>query len=61
MNSVNFYWNTNKDQDEWILSVAFQNANDCINLIQQNLSKFGAKFNKVYEKKKKLLEKDVSF
>ena len=37
-----------------------QNANECVNLISKNLKKLGMIVNKNYEKKRKILESEVT-
>jgi hypothetical protein len=42
------------------LTVIMHNANDCINKIATNLYKLGFGINKVFERKRKILEAEVT-
>lgn len=54
-------WRKVDFKDPWILNILLpNNANDCVNLILRHLKKQGLIIDKKYEKKKKLLESEVT-
>ncbi len=57
---VTFQWRKVDHRDPWILNLIMQNANECVNLISKNLKRLGMIVNKNYEKKRKILESEVT-
>ena len=55
------YWRRVEGRKPWLLNVTMnQNSNDCISMIVRNLKKEGVSYNKVYEKKRMILESEVT-
>ena len=58
--SITFVWRKIDEKDPWQLSVIMQNANECLNFIVRHLKRQGLIVNKNYEKKRKILESEVT-
>ena len=61
-NSISFIWRKLEDSNDHKLEFKMQmvNSPDCLNLIMKNLKTLGIQVSKVYEKKRKILESEVS-
>jgi hypothetical protein len=61
-NSISFIWRKLEDAGEHQLEfkMIMQNSSDCINLLMKYLKAQGLIVNKGYEKKRKILESEVS-
>lgn len=60
-NSLSFIWRKLEDADHQLeFKMVMQNSGDCISLITKNLKQQGLSVNKVYEKKRKILESEVT-
>ena len=54
-------WRKVDYKEPWLLNILLpNNANDCVNLILKHLKKQGMVVDKKYEKKKKLMESEVT-
>ena len=54
-------WRKVDYKEPWILNILLpNNANDCVNIILKHLKKQGMVVDKKYEKKKKLMESEVT-
>jgi hypothetical protein len=59
--SISFIWRRVDDSPEALeFKMIMQNANECVNLIVKHLKKQGLIVNKNYEKRRKILESEVS-
>ena len=58
--SISFIWRKIDDLDSLEFKMIMQNANECVNLVVKQLKKQGLQVNKNYEKKRKILESEVS-
>ena len=59
--SISFIWRKVEDMDNQLeFRMMMQNANECVNLIVKHLKRDGLIVNKHYEKKRKILESEVS-
>jgi len=55
------YWRRVENRKPWVLNVLMnQNSNDCISMIVKNLKKDGVQIKKEYEKKRMILESEVT-
>jgi len=55
------YWRRVQNRKPWVLNVLMnQNSNDCISMIVKNLKRDGITINKEYEKKRMILESEVT-
>lgn len=55
------YWRRVDGRKPWLLNVIMhQNSSDCISMIVRNLKKEGVTINKVYEKKRMIMESEVT-
>ena len=55
------YWRRVQNRKPWVLNVLMnQNSNDCISMIVKNLKKDNITIKKEYEKKRMILESEVS-
>lgn len=63
-NSISFIWRKLEDagvgDHQLEFKMTMQNSTDCINLIVKHLKAAGVVVNKGYEKKRKILESEVS-
>ena len=58
---VTMYWRKVEGRKPWVLNVLMnQNSNDCITQIERNLKKLNVKIHKEYEKKRMIMESEVS-
>lgn len=60
LDSISFIWRKLEDTQQLEHKMLMQNSTDCLNLIVKNLKALGVGINKVYEKKKKILESEVT-
>ena len=59
--SITFIWRkVEVEKEQWNLSLIMQNANECVNLIVKHLKRQGLVVNKNYEKKRKIMESEVT-
>lgn len=59
--SISFIWRKLEDSDhQQEFKMQMQNSQDCIGLISKNLKALGISVSRVYEKKRKILESEVS-
>ena len=55
------YWRRVQGRKPWVLNVLMnQNSNDCISMIVKNLKREGITIKKEYEKKRMILESEVT-
>mmetsp|Transcript_15181 Transcript_15181/g.19226 ORF Transcript_15181/g.19226 Transcript_15181/m.19226 type:complete len:118 (+) Transcript_15181:752-1105(+) len=55
------YWRRVQNRKPWVLNVLMnQNSNDCIQMIEKNLRREGVTINKEFEKKRMILESEVT-
>ena len=54
------YWRRVNGRKPWVLNVSMQSSNDCVMLIVRSLKKLGITHNKVYEKKRMIMESEVT-
>lgn len=55
------YWRRVDGRKPWILNVTMnQNSNDCISMIVRNLKKEGVSYKKEFEKKRMIMESEVT-
>lgn len=55
------YWRRVQDRKPWVLNVIMnQNSNDCIQMIEKNLRRDGVQVNKEFEKKRLIMESEVT-
>lgn len=60
-NSISFIWRKLEDSDHQLeFKMQMANSQDCIAFISKNLKTLGISVSRVYEKKRKLLESEVS-
>jgi hypothetical protein len=59
-NLLAFVWRQIDDKEPWVLSVLMQNASECLHLIMDNLQKSGAHIKRGFEKKRKIMESEVT-
>ncbi len=58
---ITMYWRRVENRKPWVLNVMMnQNSNDCISMIVKNLKKDGVTIKKEYEKKRMILESEVT-
>lgn len=58
---ITMYWRRVENRKPWVLNVLMnQNSNDCISMIVKNLKKDGVQIKKEYEKKRMILESEVT-
>ena len=57
---VTFVWRKVDERDQWQLTVMIANSQDCINLIVKHLKNMEISVGKNYEKKKKIMESEVT-
>ncbi len=58
---ITMYWRRVENRKPWVLNVMMnQNSNDCISMITKNLKKDGVTIKKEYEKKRMILESEVT-
>lgn len=55
-----FIFRQMEDKDQWILSVIMQNASECLNYITEQLTQQGLVIKRGFEKKRKILESEVT-
>jgi hypothetical protein len=58
--NVQFIWRQLEEKEQWILSVVLYNVNECITLLSSHLNRLGLTVKKVFEKKKKIMESEVT-
>ena len=58
---ITMYWRRVQNRKPWVLNVLMnQNSNDCIQMIEKNLRREGVTINKEFEKKRMILESEVT-
>ena len=58
---ITMYWRRVEGRKPWVLNVLMnQNSNDCISMIVKNLKREGITNKKEYEKKRLILESEVT-
>ena len=58
---ITMYWRRVQNRKPWVLNVLMnQNSNDCISMIVKNLKRDGITIKKEYEKKRMILEHEVT-
>ena len=58
---ITMYWRRVQNRKPWVLNVLMnQNSNDCISMIVKNLKREGITIKKEYEKKRMILESEVT-
>lgn len=58
---ITMYWRRVQNRKPWVLNVLMnQNSNDCISMIVKNLKRDGVTIQKEYEKKRMILESEVT-
>ena len=58
---ITMYWRRVQGRKPWVLNVLMnQNSNDCISMIVKNLKREGITIKKEYEKKRMILESEVT-
>lgn len=59
--NISFIWRKLEDQETQLeFKMVMKNSQECLNLITKNLKNIGINVSKVYEKKRKILESEVS-
>ena len=59
--NISFIWRKTEDQETQLeFKMVMKNSQECLNLITKNLKNIGINVSKVYEKKRKILESEVS-
>jgi hypothetical protein len=59
--NISFIWRKTEDQENQLeFKMIMKNSQECLNLITKNLKNIGISVAKVYEKKRKILESEVS-
>ena len=57
---MTFIWRKIDERDPWSLSVIVKHSEDCINLLVRHMKNLGLSMNKNYEKKRKIMESEVT-
>lgn len=60
MNVITFMWRQIDEKEQWILTVILPNPNECLGMITNHLQRKGLNLNKGYQRKKKILESEVT-
>lgn len=59
--NISFIWRKLEEQETQLeFKMVMKNSQECLNLITKNLKNIGVNVSKVYEKKRKILESEVS-
>jgi hypothetical protein len=59
--SISFLWRKVDDIDHQLeFRMIMQNSQECVNMIVRNMKRTGLIINKIYEKKRKILESEVT-